>query len=107
MTLLQVARDTDTNSACYLRIYCIGSSRIGWLVNQKGMAFLWRITVDLKLTEKIVLVTGSTAGIGFAIAQSLASEGGALAITRDIVPHYSPGATVKARRWKAMFRITG
>jgi NAD(P)-dependent dehydrogenase (short-subunit alcohol dehydrogenase family) len=31
--------------------------------------------VDLKLTDKVVLVTGSTAGIGFAIANSLASEG--------------------------------
>jgi len=31
--------------------------------------------VDLRLTGKIVLVTGSTAGIGFAIAKSLASEG--------------------------------
>ena len=31
--------------------------------------------MDLKLTGKVVLVTGSTAGIGFAIAQSLASEG--------------------------------
>jgi NAD(P)-dependent dehydrogenase (short-subunit alcohol dehydrogenase family) len=31
--------------------------------------------LDLKLTSKVVLVTGSTAGIGFAIAQSLASEG--------------------------------
>jgi NAD(P)-dependent dehydrogenase (short-subunit alcohol dehydrogenase family) len=31
--------------------------------------------VDLKLTGKVVLVTGSTAGIGFAIAQSLAREG--------------------------------
>jgi NAD(P)-dependent dehydrogenase (short-subunit alcohol dehydrogenase family) len=32
-------------------------------------------TVDLKLTDKVALVTGSTAGIGFAIAQSLAKEG--------------------------------
>jgi len=31
--------------------------------------------VDLKLSGKIALVTGSTAGIGFAIAKSLASEG--------------------------------
>jgi NAD(P)-dependent dehydrogenase (short-subunit alcohol dehydrogenase family) len=30
---------------------------------------------DLKLTGKIALVTGSTAGIGFAIAKSLAIEG--------------------------------
>jgi NAD(P)-dependent dehydrogenase (short-subunit alcohol dehydrogenase family) len=31
--------------------------------------------MDLKLTGKSALVTGSTAGIGYAIAQSLASEG--------------------------------
>jgi len=31
--------------------------------------------VDLKLADKVVLVTGSTAGIGFAIAESLAREG--------------------------------
>ncbi|PYX25378.1 MAG: oxidoreductase, partial [Acidobacteria bacterium] len=31
--------------------------------------------MDLRLTGKIALVTGSTAGIGFAIAKSLTSEG--------------------------------
>jgi NAD(P)-dependent dehydrogenase (short-subunit alcohol dehydrogenase family) len=31
--------------------------------------------MDLQLTNKLALVTGSTAGIGYAIAESLAREG--------------------------------
>ena len=36
--------------------------------------------MDLKLTGKRALVTGSTAGIGFAIAKGLAAEGAAVVV---------------------------
>ena len=45
------------------------------MVNPKKRTGWFRKTMDLKLTGKTALVTGSTAGIGLAIAQSLAKEG--------------------------------
>src|SRR5579862_1036780 len=45
------------------------------MVGESKRRFLLENTLDLKLTGKVVLVTGSTAGIGFAIAKSLAIEG--------------------------------
>ena len=39
------------------------------------LALSWRMLVDLKLDGRAALVTGSTVGIGFAIASLLAQEG--------------------------------
>ena len=44
-------------------------------MNQNIVGIVLEDAVDLKLSDKVALVSGSTAGIGFAIAQALASEG--------------------------------
>jgi NADP-dependent 3-hydroxy acid dehydrogenase YdfG len=38
-----------------------------------GAGYLLEETLDLRLADKVVMVTGSTAGIGFAIALSIAA----------------------------------
>src|SRR6202451_1319755 len=48
---------------------------IGVDCESKSHRFVQENDMDLKLTGKIALVTGSTAGIGFATAKSLANEG--------------------------------
>ncbi len=61
--------------------------------------------MDLQLTKKIALVTGSTAGIGGAIATSLAREGATVIVTgrtpaavaAAVVAMKSP----RAARWSA------
>jgi NAD(P)-dependent dehydrogenase (short-subunit alcohol dehydrogenase family) len=45
------------------------------LLNPSSVGYIPEDTVDLRLTDKVVLVTGSTAGIGFATARALAVEG--------------------------------
>jgi NAD(P)-dependent dehydrogenase (short-subunit alcohol dehydrogenase family) len=52
-----------------------GSNRLKRILNRMRVGSVWEDSVDLGLTDKVVLVTGSTAGIGFAIARALAIEG--------------------------------
>jgi len=62
--------------------------------------------VDLKLTGKIALVTGSTAGIGFAIANSLASEGAHVCVNGRTQERVD-AATAAIRSHAAAARVDG
>jgi NAD(P)-dependent dehydrogenase (short-subunit alcohol dehydrogenase family) len=75
-------------------------------VNQKGVSFFWTDTLDLKLTDKVVLVTGSTAGIGFAIARSLASEG-AHVYLNGRTPERVDAAVAAIRSQAATIKVDG
>ena len=54
---------------------CFASNRLKRILNRMGVGSVREDNVDLGLTDKVVLATGSTAGIGFAIARSIAIEG--------------------------------
>jgi NAD(P)-dependent dehydrogenase (short-subunit alcohol dehydrogenase family) len=62
--------------------------------------------VDLGLTGKIALVTGSTAGIGFAIARSLASEGAQVYVNGRTQQRVD-AAMARIRSHAAMARVDG
>lgn len=48
--------------------------------------------MDLKLSDRIALVTGASAGLGFAIARELACEGASVAIVARRKPELDAAA---------------
>src|ERR1700691_1786583 len=70
----------------------------------------WRHTkehdMDLKLTGKIALVTGSTAGIGFAIAKSLPIEGAYVYVNARTQKRVE-ASTAAIRSFAAKIRVEG
>jgi NAD(P)-dependent dehydrogenase (short-subunit alcohol dehydrogenase family) len=73
-------------------------------MNRIGVGHHLEETMDLRLTNKIAIVTGSTAGIGFAIARALAVEGAHVylngrtqeRVDAALAAIRSEGATIKA-----------
>jgi NAD(P)-dependent dehydrogenase (short-subunit alcohol dehydrogenase family) len=62
--------------------------------------------MNLELENKLALVTGSTAGIGLAIASALAGEG-ARVIINGRTPERVEAAQRKVRNLHPQWRITG
>src|SRR5205823_13791887 len=62
--------------------------------------------MDLQLTDKKALVTGSTAGIGFAIASLLAQEGASV-VVNGRSPQRVEEAVQRIRREKKDAQVTG
>ena len=81
------------------------------VVNLRKSAISSGDDMDLKLTEKVALVSGSTAGIGLAIAGSLAAEGAHVYVMDAHENAWNrqwpqSGHRLRERKWMALSRTS-